>query len=925
MALITAILTSFPLPGHATHIRAGEIRYKRVDPLTYTYQFTFVGHRDTRSGVVFGRGTFSFGDGRQGTIDKLPAIIITPVIVREEWVLIHTYSQPGRYIVSFSEPNRNKGIANITESVASPFYVDALVVVNDDLQQYHSPVLTVPPVDEAAVKEFFIHNVGAFDADGDVLTYEFVVPRADAFSHVSDYLVLNDPSFYLNVAVGSSRNTPALLTIDPDTGNVVWDAPGETLNLFGSECGDGVDECAEYSLAIRVTESRANADGDLEVIGYVTRDMQIIVYEGTNNPPLIIDTPDVCGVAGDTIVEVIRGLDPDGNMVRLEMFGGPFQIQSPASYLPNPPAFSDTGQIIFSWTLQCSHVRKERHSAQIKISDLPQTGSSSGRSPSLVNFDEFNITVNGPSPAGLTLESLASGDLKLSWEGYFCASDTRVFEVFRKIEPSNFQLDPCIPGLPDSSGFQLIGEVGGGQTTYTDSTTLENINYCYRIVARFQDISESPSLPSSEVCLVPLSRSIVITSVDIEKNPLDGSVLVGWKEPDLGDSHPFQLPFSYSLEDAGGQPLQEGLTVTMTSVDTDDYTGSYRVVMKDNDGVVVTRSALASTVMLSLDSADRAQLTWSAQVPWNLTSPDFPVHRVWRSNDCQGVTPFVEIAQVVVARQGFNYRDAQLELNLQAQCYSYYVETFGTYSDPSIPAPLINRSHIIQIDRPDRLPPCAPIGLSFPGEGECIDATTSVSSCDRPGTPNNIAWEINQRPTCSSRNLLFDVYYSHSGQEADYTKVGSTGDLHFTHQDLASRKGCYKIRSSSSVEGTEAFFSSPACIGYCPYFELPNVITPNGDGKNDLLVPMYDQRSPRRRFCPESIDSVFIQIFDPSGNLVFTDTVERPVMALWDGSDEEGKALAPGVYYYRTEVKFDTLMLDSNESEQFKGWIQVLK
>ena len=38
----------------ATHIRAGEIIARRIDNLTFTYEFIFIGYRDTDSGIEFG-------------------------------------------------------------------------------------------------------------------------------------------------------------------------------------------------------------------------------------------------------------------------------------------------------------------------------------------------------------------------------------------------------------------------------------------------------------------------------------------------------------------------------------------------------------------------------------------------------------------------------------------------------------------------------------------------------------------------------------------------------------------------------------------------------------------------------------------------------------------------------------------------------
>lgn len=67
-----------------------------------------------------------------------------------------------------------------------------------------------------------------------------------------------------------------------------------------------------------------------------------------------------------------------------------------------------------------------------------------------------------------------------------------------------------------------------------------------------------------------------------------------------------------------------------------------------------------------------------------------------------------------------------------------------------------------------------------------------------------------------------------------------------------------------------------------PPKEIPNIFTPNGDGKNDL-------------FELESTESLTLHIFNRSGNLVYK--AEGKSIS-WDGNDERGYSIADGVYYY---------------------------
>lgn len=67
-----------------------------------------------------------------------------------------------------------------------------------------------------------------------------------------------------------------------------------------------------------------------------------------------------------------------------------------------------------------------------------------------------------------------------------------------------------------------------------------------------------------------------------------------------------------------------------------------------------------------------------------------------------------------------------------------------------------------------------------------------------------------------------------------------------------------------------------------PVIETVNILTPNGDGRNDVAV-----------FKGKNISSFEMQVFDQKGTLVFsTDDITQP----WDGTDKRGQALANGNY-----------------------------
>ena len=100
------------------------------------------------------------------------------------YTLVHTYQAPNSYIVSYSEDNRNGGIANMENSLNTPFYTETLIIIDPFFGVNNTPILTVPPIDEGIPGARFIHNAGAFDIDGDSLAYYLVTPKMEKNSEL---------------------------------------------------------------------------------------------------------------------------------------------------------------------------------------------------------------------------------------------------------------------------------------------------------------------------------------------------------------------------------------------------------------------------------------------------------------------------------------------------------------------------------------------------------------------------------------------------------------------------------------------------------------------------------------------------------------------------------------------------------------------
>src|SRR5690606_472319 len=139
----------------------------------------------------------------------------------------------------------------------------------------------------------FIHNPGAFDIDGDSLSYRLAIPRKDQVApgtgaatgfgiDIPEYL---DPSTVGPPPVLNQAETgPATFSINPRTGDLIWDVPREA---------------GQYNVAFVIEEWRKGFDGGYVKIGEIVRDMQIIVVETDNEAPVLTLPPDICIEAGE--------------------------------------------------------------------------------------------------------------------------------------------------------------------------------------------------------------------------------------------------------------------------------------------------------------------------------------------------------------------------------------------------------------------------------------------------------------------------------------------------------------------------------------------------------------------------------------------------------------------------------------------------
>jgi len=443
-------LLAFTQPVSATHQRAAEIVYKHLSGLTY--EFTLISYTFTPSPANAYRDylLINWGDGTSSEIPRIEETYLPNDITYNRYVGTHTFPGPSSYTISCEDPNRNGGIQNIPNSINTPLFIYSQLVISPFMGGYNnSPILLLPPIDNGCVDQPYYHNPGAYDIDGDSLSY-LLVPCRGALGQII-------PGYTYPPASNIFR-------LDSVSGDLFWDSPMQQ---------------GEFNIAILIEEWRNGIK-----IGSVLRDMQIIIIACSNKPPVIDPVPDTCIEAGKTLVFTVKAWDPDSNQVTLTGTGGPFLLPtSPATINPNPAVGLGHTQTVFKWPSLCDHIKRNPYSVFFKATD-------DATPVKLVDIKSMKIQVIGPAPHNLTTTPFGN-TITLNWDNYGC-SNAKGYQIWRKADSTGYVPDYCQTGVPPYLGYTKIDELTNiSQTSYLDnnkgSGLIRGIKYCYLIVAFYTD------------------------------------------------------------------------------------------------------------------------------------------------------------------------------------------------------------------------------------------------------------------------------------------------------------------------------------------------------------------------------------------------------------------------------------------------------
>jgi gliding motility-associated-like protein len=931
-AMVIALLLA--IPTFATHIRGGEITAKRISDNSLTYEFTINIYCDSKGGApactAANDVTLCLGDGTVVKAVRVSNKDIGNNTSHSIYKYTYTFQVPGVYRVSAIQPNRNADVLNMTNSVNTNFYIATTLVINPFVGLNTTPILLNPPVDfTAIIGQKWTHNPGAFDAEGDSLAYKMVVPQQGTGQEACSGVPVNGYKEPTQVDLACPGTT---FSIDSRTGTLTWDTP----------CRAG-----QYNVAFVIEEWRKGADGTYTKIGEVIRDMQIIVEDTDNAPPEIIVPPAICVEAGKTVQFTVSASDKVSprskriDPISITSISGVYNQTSPPQFIaPNFGSFvanNTAGTGTFAWATNCNHVRNQPYDILFKVEDAPPSVF-----PKLVDSKIVKITVVASRPANLRAVPEGARSFRLNWTAYSCIPKGSTSEVviYRKEGCSAANIDVCKPILP--AGYVEIARVPASATAFLDDKNIRRgTNYSYRIGMDF-GTGLGTSAVSDESCALIENASVFITNVSIDKtDAATGEITVKWIKP-VGLNQPLlKGPYQYRLFRAVGQSGATGFT-QITSVNTvldnkadtifidkalNTKDNSYRYRLdfyytENNKLTILDSTDTASSVRLSAATGVKAiDLSWVANTPWNNQNQK---HRVYREIRTRPGT-FNLIAEVPVSTTNtFRYTDngtdtfaadgvINVKMSPDSQ-YCYRVETVGTYGIAAVrPTVLTNFSQVTCAVARDTIKPCPPV-LKI--DDLSCEAFNAATPCNQTTFKNTLSWTDPAKNArgedCDKGLIKYSIYFTAS-QGGKFDKIGESNvpNMSYIHQNLTTLAGCYYVTATNRF-GIESDRSNIVCKDNCTGYKLPNVITPNGDGKNDVFQPID---------CPRFVQSVAFVVYDRWGIKVFE---TNDLNINWKGLNTGGGELPAGQYYYEAQVKFIKLE-PQTEPLVIKGWVSVLR
>ncbi|MDQ3534475.1 MAG: T9SS type A sorting domain-containing protein [Bacteroidota bacterium] len=240
------------------------------------------------------------------------------------------------------------------------------MVIDPFIGQNNSPVSFAPQL-AARIGSPFIDNPMTNDVEGDSISFRLITPLQDIDVEVNGYQLPNMISDPNGAAANEDGTGKPEFFFEIRTGEIIWDAPV----MAGA-----------YVITYLIEEWRV-IDGSLFQLGYTIREFHVEVEEIQNNRPYLVIPADTLIQAGDTLIVIIQGFDPDGDDFNIESSGAIYNLDTiPAEYS------LEGNELKFSWKTDPDHISPQAYEVVFRIYDNP------GEGPILYDYKTWRIMVS---------------------------------------------------------------------------------------------------------------------------------------------------------------------------------------------------------------------------------------------------------------------------------------------------------------------------------------------------------------------------------------------------------------------------------------------------------------------------------------------------------------------------------------------------
>ena len=883
--ILTCSLVLLASESNATHNRAGEITVVQIDEYTiratintYTKESSQAADRDSIS-IDWGDGTMSKVKRINGSGNTIGNNVKKNIYVAE-----HIYPGRGTFTIGFLDPNRIENILNIDypNSVNIPFYIETTIsLLNTNFQGRNNTVqLLQAPIDFACIKQRFVHNPGAYDIDGDSISYEFISPLLDKGTPVPNYIL---PSL-VNPGINNQ------ITLNPTTGTIVWESPQKE---------------GEYNICFVIKEFRNG-----RLISSTIRDMQILVLPDCKNnlAPIIESIQDTCVVAGSIIQIPIKVFDPNssgpGSKYKVEFNGSAFNVLPQASHSFPSIYFSTEQQGILSWQTTCDLISPNPYEVTIKATDdfLDSIG--------LSTLKVIRIKVVGPAPNDFQVFRKDSGNLLLWKNPYTCQSTNlfKGFSIWKRVQPTPFVIDTCNTTLPASiykKIYYLTLAKQDSQYYFLDKEILQS--NCYRVQAEFAKTTNSGfpynfvgSIASDEQCIDDKNDRLLLKNIDVVSTDLQyGKIKLKWAKPNLTtfdlalNPPPYTLTV-YRLDNNTKKAIYTNSYSSFltpwdsiyidTAVNTLELQYNYSIELQSASNSTLTSRTGSSIFLTALQSNSNVILNWNETVPWINSS--YTIYKQNSNGNFDSINQSFT-KSIVDFNPKFNEK------------LCYYVQSEGSYNSILDNELLLNNSQISCITIIDTVAACC-LSLLQPNLCNTNEMDTSIS----------IDFKFSLTDSQCKLGDIQYIYLYGLTQNNDTILLTTIEELIQLTSTIQINPQSYSAFFIKLIDNQNQLCNKIQLVYpiTCPQYELPNTFTPNSDNRNDFFKPRKNQY----------IKEIDLKVFNRWGSLVF-ETKDPQIN--WNGYDMQGNKLENAVYYYSCKIVPVSSFMNG---ETLKGFIEIL-